>query len=208
MTSELTRSNMMMGTINYMAPEQIRGERVDQRADIFSTGVVLYELLSGRRAFEGDSFASTLYKILEKGPEPLRKIDAALPLEVVRIVERALAKPRDERYQHTSEMLRDLAVYRQQLAALDSPAASRPALSGPHVSSDGPTVLTPALPMTANTAGTPAPVVAGSGVSPDRRIPMSALAAVAAVAIGTATVAIWMMTRQPQTPVVTSPPAG
>ena len=63
-TSELTRSNMMMGTINYMAPEQIRGERVDHRADIFSTGVVLYELLSGRRAFEGDSFASTLYKIL------------------------------------------------------------------------------------------------------------------------------------------------
>ena len=207
-TSELTRSNMMMGTINYMAPEQIRGERVDQRADIFSTGVVLYEVLSGRRAFEGDSVASTLYKILEKDPEPLRNIDAALPLEVVQIVDRALAKPRDERYQHTSEMLRDLAVYRQQLAALDSPAASRPALSGPHVSSDGPTVLTPALPLTANTAGTPAPVVAGSGVSPDRRIPMSALAAVAAVAIGTATVAIWTMTRHPQTPVVTSPPVA
>ena len=65
-TSELTRSNMMMGTINYMAPEQIRGERVDHRADIFSTGVVLYEVLSGRRAFEGDSFAATLYKILEE----------------------------------------------------------------------------------------------------------------------------------------------
>ena len=91
-TSELTRSNMMMGTINYMAPEQIRGERVDQRADIFSTGVVLYEVLSGRRAFEGDSVASTLYKILEKDPEPLRNIDAALPLEVVQIVDRALGQ--------------------------------------------------------------------------------------------------------------------
>ena len=67
-TSDLTRSNMMMGTINYMAPEQIRGERADHRADIFSTGVVLYEVLSGRRAFEGDSVASTLYKILEQAP--------------------------------------------------------------------------------------------------------------------------------------------
>jgi serine/threonine-protein kinase len=205
-TSELTRSNMMMGTINYMAPEQIRGERVDHRADIFSTGVVLYEVLSGRRAFEGDSVASTLYKILEKDPEPLRNIDAALPLEVVQMVDRALAKPRDERYQHTSELLRDLAVYRQQLASVDSPAASRPALSGPRVSSDGATVLTPALPVTANTTGTPAPAVAGSGVSPGRRVSVSALTAVAAVAIGTATVAIWMMSRHPQTPVVTAPP--
>ena len=76
MTSELTRSNMMMGTINYMAPEQIRGERVDHRADIFSTAVVLYELLSGRRAFEADSFAATLYKILEEVPEPLQQVDA------------------------------------------------------------------------------------------------------------------------------------
>src|SRR6476646_4156964 len=113
-TSELTRSNMMMGTINYMAPEQIRGERVDHRADIFSTAVVLYELLSGRTAFDADSFAATLYKILEEVPEPLQQIDPTIPSELVRIVERALAKPRDERYQHMSEMLLDLAVYRQQ----------------------------------------------------------------------------------------------
>jgi serine/threonine-protein kinase len=207
-TSELTRSNRMMGTINYMAPEQIRGERVDHRADIFSTGVVLYEVLSGRRAFESDSVASTLYKILEQSPEPLRNIDAALPLEVVHIVDRALAKPRDERYQHTSELLRDLAVYRQQLAALDSPAVSRPAFSGPRLSSDGPTTLAPALPVTANTTPPPAPAAAASGVSPGRRLPMIALAAIAALAIGTATVAIWLTTHRPQPPVPTSPPAA
>ena len=63
MTSQLTQSNMLMGTLNYMAPEQVRGERADQRSDIFSMGVVLYELFGGRRAFEGDSVASTLYKI-------------------------------------------------------------------------------------------------------------------------------------------------
>jgi serine/threonine protein kinase/tetratricopeptide (TPR) repeat protein len=208
-TSDLTRSNMMMGTINYMAPEQIRGERVDHRADIFSTGVVLYEVLSGHRAFEGDSVASTLYKILEQAPEPLRNIDPALPPEVVQIVDHALAKPRDERYQHTSELLRDLAVYRLQFAALDSPAASRPAFSGSGVSSDGPTVLTRATPVTANTTPTPAPSAPVSGASPASRLPMIALAAVAALAIGTAVVAIWMATHQPHAPVVTStPPAS
>ena len=70
---------MLMGTLNYMAPEQVRGERADHRADIFSVGVVLYELLCGRKAFEGESFASTLYKILQEVPEPLWKIDPTLP---------------------------------------------------------------------------------------------------------------------------------
>ena len=79
-TSELTASNMMLGTLNYMAPEQVRGERTDHRADIFSFGVVLYEILSGRKAFQGDSFATTLYKILQDVPEPLNNIDASLPL--------------------------------------------------------------------------------------------------------------------------------
>ena len=102
-TSELTRSNMMMGTINYMAPEQIRGEKVDHRADIFSTAVVLYELLSGRRAFDAESFAATLYKILQEVPEPLQLIDSTLPHELIHIVECGLAKARDERYQHMSE---------------------------------------------------------------------------------------------------------
>ena len=109
-TSELTRSNMMMGTLNYMAPEQIRGERVDHRVDIFSAGVVLYELFGGKRAFEGDSFASTLYKILQESPTSLRELDPTLPIELIQIVERALAKPRDDRYQHTSDMLRELAA--------------------------------------------------------------------------------------------------
>ena len=97
--SELTRSNMMMGTLNYMAPEQVRGERTDPRADIFSFGVVLYEMLSGRKAFQGDSFATTLYKILQDVPDPLHNIDSTLPAELVWLVEKSLAKPRDERNQ-------------------------------------------------------------------------------------------------------------
>jgi serine/threonine protein kinase len=125
MTSELTGSNMMMGTLNYMAPEQIRGERIDHRVDIFSVGVVMYELLSGRKAFAGDSFASTLFKILNEVPDPLLGIDPTLPPELVAVVERALSKPRDERYQNTGEMLRDLAIFRQ-FSFGDSPMSGRP----------------------------------------------------------------------------------
>jgi serine/threonine-protein kinase len=107
---------MMMGTLNYMAPEQVRGERTDHRADIFSFGVVLYEMLSGRKAFQGDSFATTLYKILQDVPEPLHNIDATLPAELVWLVEKTLAKPRDERYQDLTDVARDLAIIRQHLS--------------------------------------------------------------------------------------------
>jgi serine/threonine-protein kinase len=143
-TSELTASNMMLGTLNYMAPEQVRGERTDHRADIFSFGVVLYEILSGRKAFQGDSFATTLYKILQDVPEPLQNIDASLPYEVVRLVEKSIAKMREERYQDLSDLARDLALHRQHLAVSDSdtmavpvPTAFRTA-STPRVSSDPP----------------------------------------------------------------------
>jgi serine/threonine-protein kinase len=120
-TSELTRSNVMLGTLNYMAPEQVRGERIDHRADIFSFGVVLYEILSGRKAFQGDSFATTLYKILQDVPEPLLNIDATLPPEVVMLVEKTIAKNREERYQDLGELSRELALQRQHLAMANIP---------------------------------------------------------------------------------------
>jgi eukaryotic-like serine/threonine-protein kinase len=135
MTSELTGSHMMMGTLNYMAPEQVRGERIDHRVDIFSVGVVFYELLSGRKAFAGDSFASTLFKILNEVPEPLLRIDPTLPPELAAIVDRALAKPRDERYQNMGELLRDLTVFRQ-MAFADSPMSGRPISDGHRPPSD------------------------------------------------------------------------
>ena len=67
--SEVTQTGKILGSPNYMAPEQIRGEDVDHRADIFATGVVFYELLTGRKAFEGDSIATTIYKVLETQPD-------------------------------------------------------------------------------------------------------------------------------------------
>lgn len=110
--SELTRSETIMGTANYMSPEQVRGERVDRRTDIFATGVVLYELLSGRKAFEGDSFANTLFKVLEVSPPSLQELDPRLPPKLVAVVERALAKRREDRYQTAAELLQDLITCR------------------------------------------------------------------------------------------------
>ena len=200
-TSELTRSNMMMGTLNYMAPEQIRGERVDHRVDIFSAGVVLYELFGGKRAFEGDSFASTLYKILQESPTSLRELDPTLPVELIQIVERALAKPRDDRYQHTSDMLRELTLYRQQLTVLDSPAAGRSTPSELRRPSDVPTALTPAVPVPAVYTPTPlpAPVSAPASTPGERAVP-TGLIVVAVLALGVAILAIWMTSRGTQPP--------
>ena len=202
-TSELTRSNMMMGTLNYMAPEQIRGERVDHRVDIFSTGVVLYELFGRKRAFEGDSFASTLYKILQESPTSLRELDSTLPVELIQVVERALAKPRDDRYQHTSDMLRELTLYRQQLTALDSPAGGR-STAELRPPSDVPTAPTPAVPVPAVYTPTPVPVAAPASTPGERALP-TGLIVVAVLALGVAILAIWMTSRSTTPP---SPPAA
>ena len=120
-----------MGTLNYMAPEQVRGERADQRSDIFSMGVVLYELFGGRRAFEGDSVASTLYKILEVTPAPLSQIDPTLSPALAAIVDRAMAKLRDERYPDMTALRVDLETFRQQhLAAGPATPATMPMTPG------------------------------------------------------------------------------
>jgi serine/threonine protein kinase len=103
--SDVTQTGKIVGTPHYMSPEQIRGEDVDHRADIFATGVVFYELLSGRKAFEGDSLATTLYKVLETHPQPVHLLDDRLPATLSAVIERALSKDRLARYQTSGEML-------------------------------------------------------------------------------------------------------
>jgi serine/threonine protein kinase len=215
-TSELTRSNMMMGTINYMAPEQIRGEKVDHRCDIFSTAVVLYELLSGRRAFDAESFAATLYKILQEVPEPLQQIDPTIPLDLIRIVECGLAKARDERYQHMSEMLVDLAVYRQRMHALDSPGSGQTSPIEVRTPSGRPLPLSGGAPPTVAGPQTPvsAPVPPVSGpltAAPTGGFRTIAVFVVALLALSIAGVAMWTSMRPepkpPESPVAApSPP--
>ena len=110
--TEVTERGTVLGTASYMSPEQAEGKALDGRSDVFSLGVVLYELLSGRRPFEGDSSLAVLTAILRDDPAPVETAAA----ELTRIVRRALEKNREERYQSASEIERDLATYIESLS--------------------------------------------------------------------------------------------
>ncbi len=196
MASQLTHSNMLMGTINYMAPEQVRAERADQRSDIFSLGVVLYELFGGRKAFEGDSVASTLYKILEDVPEPLPNVDAELPPALWKIVERALAKSREDRYQQVSALVGDLLEIVHPAAASMAPSPISLSSRATPAESIAPA---PSMPPAVPADMTPRPSIA----PPPRRV-TSVIGLAAAVVIA-AVVAAWFMTHRPA-PRVAEPP--
>jgi eukaryotic-like serine/threonine-protein kinase len=105
-TSEAAR-RILTGTVNYMSPEQALGHPVDARSDIFSIGVVLYEMLTGRRAFPGDNLVATLNRIVQATPIPLPRIVANLPSSLEEVVRRCLEKTPERRYQ-TAEELREV----------------------------------------------------------------------------------------------------
>ena len=98
----------MIGTPHYMAPEQVEGRHVDHRCDIFAVGLVFYELLSCRRAFDGDSPTSVLYRIVHDEPVPLASLVPDLDRGLVRIVDRAVQKRAADRYQQLSDLIADL----------------------------------------------------------------------------------------------------
>ena len=108
----LTRTGSAMGTAGYMSPEQVRGEKLDARTDIFSFGLVLYEIATGQRAFAGDTAAVVHDAILNKSPLPLRELNSALPAKLVAIIDKALEKDRELRYQSAAEMRADLEKVR------------------------------------------------------------------------------------------------
>lgn len=111
-----TEPGLVMGTAVYMSPEQARGLPVDARTDIFSLGVVLYEMVAGRLPFEGSTPSEILATILgEKEPQPLARYSREVPAELERIVSKALRKEREQRYQTTKDLLLDLQSLKQQL---------------------------------------------------------------------------------------------
>jgi len=106
--SRLTKVGTTMGTVAYMSPEQTQGEDVDHRTDIWSFGVVLYEMLTGQLPFRGEYEAAVVYSILNEEPKPMTSLRADVPTELEQIVNRALAKEREARYQNMHEFLADL----------------------------------------------------------------------------------------------------
>jgi serine/threonine-protein kinase len=122
-TSTLTRQGDVLGSASYMSPEQVGGsESVDGRADIFSTGVVLYELLTGKKPFEGDSPTAVIVKILKDDPNPIDPAATGLPTDVIAAVMKALQKDPANRFQTADAMSRELQNIRKGL----HPSMSKP----------------------------------------------------------------------------------
>ena len=118
--SGLTEVGTMIGTPNYMSPEQASGQTVDQRSDIFAVGAVIYETIAYRQAFPGKEWQVVLPSILNESPAPLTQIDATHDPRLSDIVSKALARDPTERYQSLKSLGRDLADFRQHLALTDA----------------------------------------------------------------------------------------
>lgn len=122
----LTAPGLIVGTVLYMAPEQLAGEVVDHRADLYALGLVLYESLAGANPFAGSSPASTIANILTREAPPLAEWSAAVPLELDRIIRKCLRKKREERYSSARELLADLANLRNSRPTAADSATARP----------------------------------------------------------------------------------
>ena len=114
-----TSPGVIIGTANYMSPEQARGKEVSAQSDIFSLGIVLYEMVTGQRAFKGENALDVIGAILHKEPTPLRQLSPELPNEVERIINKALRKDPDARYQTAADLLTDLKDAKQDLEFRD-----------------------------------------------------------------------------------------
>ncbi|MDH4155733.1 MAG: serine/threonine-protein kinase [candidate division Zixibacteria bacterium] len=107
-SSSMTKTGIAMGTPNYISPEQLQGKAVDHRADLFSLGVVMYEMLLGRRPFRGENITSLIYAILNNEPEKPSNVNPQIPLLFDHIIGRALKKDPQERYQKASDIVTSL----------------------------------------------------------------------------------------------------
>jgi serine/threonine protein kinase/tetratricopeptide (TPR) repeat protein len=111
----LTRAGTVMGTVRYMSPEQASGEPLDFHSDQFSLGSILYEMAAGKLAFQGRTAVQTLSQIIEAEPEPLDRVNPAIPPGLQRIVERCLAKDPKNRYESTRDLARELQLLRDEM---------------------------------------------------------------------------------------------
>ena len=110
--ASMTSAGQVLGTPTYMSPEQVRGRQLDGRTDLFSYGVVLYEMVTGEKPFAGQNVTTIIYKIMNEEPIPPRELDESIHPGVSAIISKSLAKRPEERYQSGAEMIRDLKNYK------------------------------------------------------------------------------------------------
>jgi serine/threonine protein kinase len=127
-TSTMTQAGTTVGTLSYMSPEQVKGETVDSRSDIFALGVVLYELLTGKKPFPGENLSTIVYKIVHEAPPQVTSINKELPAGYEFVIEKSLAKDPQCRYQSCREMIGELEAAR---SAGESQTTPSPELGGP-----------------------------------------------------------------------------
>jgi len=123
--SPLTAQGTVVGTVNYMSPEQAEGKRVDGRSDVFSFGILLYEMVTGKTAFKGDSMIATMMAILRDEPRPIGELAPEAPKALIEIIDRCLRKSSDQRWQSMDELRAALQTLKQQYdsgAFLNAPA--------------------------------------------------------------------------------------
>lgn len=114
-----TQAGLVMGSVRYMSPEQARGKKTDERTDVWSLGVVLYEMITGRNPFEGETVSDSLAALIHVHPEPLEHFVPGVPEELQAVISRALSKNADDRYQTARDMANDLRHFHYQLEHSD-----------------------------------------------------------------------------------------
>jgi len=124
--TKITETGSTLGTAAYMSPEQAQGEEVDQRSDIFSFGVVLYELLTGQLPFKGEHQAAIVYTIINEEPQPIARFNNQVSAKLEDMVFKALTKDKEERYQHIDELLADLRRERKSLEYVKTTILAQP----------------------------------------------------------------------------------
>ena len=173
-TSDMTRTGQMIGSPAYMSPEQIRGEKIDGRSDLFSLGVVLYELLTGTRPFPGESITTLVYQILHTEPRDPREIRSDLPIATREVMARLLAKQPERRPADAREFLRELRrieKFQRESEMTRRAVAAGPAAAGTAVGSVGSVAAPPPLPTSRVPAPgpPPEPVSTGAPTAPPAR---------------------------------------